>query len=158
MLDELFNDMAAAKKRDRDGTSISTQDKEMTSDQEKSSIPTIHSEDVKPSDQHHSAQKETRSTTQEKELLDTFLQERNAKRFIRANDDIVVDGWDMAGQRIYYFTHHIYFSEKCTYLLLFDLSKGLDAEIDDESLETGYSRKSTALGKQERLINIIQFW
>ena len=83
----------------------------------------------------------------ERELLKKFREERDAKRSVRSEDDIIVDGWDFAGQRIYYFTHHIYFSEKCTYLLLFDLTKGLHEEVNDESLENGYSRKSTELGR-----------
>ena len=84
---------------------------------------------------------------QQKELLATFLKERNAKRSVRTEDDIVVDGWDLAGQRIYHFTHHIYFSDRCIYLLLFDLSRGLHTAVDDESLVSGENKFSTSLGK-----------
>ena len=84
---------------------------------------------------------------QQKRLLNTFLKERNAKRSVRTEEDIVVDGWDLAGQRIYHFTHHIYFSDRCMYLLLFDLRMGLHTAVDDDSLVSGESNFSTSLGK-----------
>ena len=96
----------------------------------------------------------------QKELLKIFLEERNARRSVRTHDDIIVDGWDLAGQRIYYYTHHIYFSKRSQYILVFDLTTGIQAEVDDENLQSADNRKSRVLGKlkcpylSRRMINI----
>ncbi|KAK3108188.1 hypothetical protein FSP39_002845 [Pinctada imbricata] len=53
---------------------------------------------------------------------------------------IQVDFWDFAGQAIYYSTHPTYFSDRCLYLLVIDVSRSTAAKIDD--LDIDPSRKS----------------
>lgn len=55
--------------------------------------------------------------------------------------------WDYAGQATYYATHQVFLSPNTVYLVLFDLSKDFEEELEDcLDFRTGFSAKCTVKG------------
>ena len=56
--------------------------------------------------------------------------------------------WDYAGQSTYYSTHQAFMSANAVYLIVFDLSKDLDTQLDDSlNFAMGGLPKSSVSGK-----------
>ncbi|XP_060564052.1 uncharacterized protein LOC132723369 [Ruditapes philippinarum] len=74
------------------------------------------------------------------EELKSFLQEiKSGKLSLRSDFTDELSLWDFGGQYIFYATHTLFHSARAIYLLVFDLSCGLDDIVKDEKFpsETG---------------------
>ena len=76
--------------------------------------------------------------------LSTYIVDKHTGKVLAVEDIIQIDVWDFAGQFIFLTTHQTYLSDRCVYLLVFDMSKDLDETVDEGDV-SGTSRK-TVLG------------
>ena len=53
---------------------------------------------------------------------------------------------DFGGQLIFYNSHPTYMSERCLYVLVFDLSIGLHGFVHDPDINTDVNTNKTAIG------------
>lgn len=53
---------------------------------------------------------------------------------------------DFAGQLIFYTTHQTYLTSRGLYLLVFDLTKGLRGEVEDEDLHPSKTQRRHVIG------------
>jgi len=88
------------------------------------------------------------SSTFEAGNLTTLL--KNIKFSIPLSDssqcEITVTILDFAGDSGYYVTHHTFFTPRAIYILLFDISKGLGAQIKDKDLDPSKRNKHRIIG------------
>ncbi|XP_060604849.1 uncharacterized protein LOC132757552 [Ruditapes philippinarum] len=85
---------------------------------------------------------------QEKELQRRFLNHLRDDKDCNDQDVLLANIWDFGGQFIYYATHQIFHSKDAIYLLVFDLTKDLDAIIIDCDFPD----------RQEKMRNSLLFW
>ena len=81
----------------------------------------------------------------EKNLLKKFIDGRDKIMSPQTENDVAVDLWDFGGQAVFYTTHQAFFSPRCIYILVFDMTKDLDEEVDDHDLDPGAKQRSSVI-------------
>ena len=77
----------------------------------------------------------------------TSIVDKHTGNILPCEDVIQLDVWDLAGQFAMRMTQQIYYSDRCVYVLVFNIAMDLDETIDEEDI-TATSRK-TVLGNYE---------
>ncbi|KAK3736701.1 hypothetical protein QZH41_007453 [Actinostola sp. cb2023] len=70
---------------------------------------------------------ETRVPDEITEMLIKYLQDEHLDETI-TDKEVIVSIWDFAGQQPYYASHQVFMSQKAVYVLVYDISKDLDAK------------------------------
>ncbi|XP_045175896.2 uncharacterized protein LOC123536632 isoform X2 [Mercenaria mercenaria] len=133
-----YGDCPENKKRKSQGT-ISLDDREKTKKAAEESPSQLVNETQKPISKSSSGMLKEFSSAMKKSSEKDFA-------------DITMTGtiWDFGGQFIFYSTHQLFHSRQAIYLLVFDLSKGLDASIKDTDFPNQKDEKTQK--------DYIKFW
>ena len=76
-----------------------------------------------------------------------WIVEKHEETVLGIEHLVQIHFWDFGGQLIFYNTHPTYMSERCLYVLVFDLSIGLQGEVQDPDINTGVNNNRTAIGR-----------